>query len=228
MPISTRNLRKALTLNDTNVNTGITFNKVEQFNKGKSEQTLRSTFEKELPLGKFYQMDTCLQEISNLPSYISIALATAGFVHLKDLQNCNAKDILSTILPPASKTDKGILVEKEIVTAWVYCLCAHAKNPKMPLSSWREWLSKSMANRLKGTSSKSLESLSILTRSELIRQRQSLHKTKGPLPFPKISFNDLKAAKTRLNVIPAGKALEGKLRPETLVKAKKSLRKAIL
>jgi hypothetical protein len=156
-----------------------------------------------------------------LPPELVNALATTGNIaSLDDLFGKEEGSLWQMVAPLLEKKEQNGL-KKEMFTAWIRCLLARSKDPKTPLL-WRDWVDvKIMAK------SRSADKIAAPSRKDLVKQRQSLKKSTGPVNRT-ITFVDLRKAKSKLTVLPVGKALKDKVEPTLLQTTRKGLKKVPL
>ncbi|PJF19924.1 hypothetical protein PSACC_00262 [Paramicrosporidium saccamoebae] len=172
----------------------------------------------ESPIKKLRKISALLEDMPQLPPELVNALAMTGNIaSLDDLSGKEEGSLWQMVAPLLEKKEQSGL-KKEMFTAWIRCLLARSKDPKTPLL-WRDWVDvKVMAK------SRSTDKMAAPSRSDLVKQRQSLKKSTGPVNRA-ITFGDLRKAKAKLTVLPVGKALKGKVEPTLLQTARQGLKK---
>lgn len=164
--------------------------------------------------------------ILNIPSTIVNLLGRLGVPTMEAMRKASQEELLKQAMEMGSNKP----LEADIEKAWIRCLHARAQDPSTKLVSWQDWLESKVKAREGAAGGKRQDNNQaqssdlneaarlIITRRELVKQRQVLKKR--TLPSNKhITFTDLKVAKARLTHVPTGKALKDKVKPEALTQA---------
>lgn len=171
----------------------------------------------ESPSKKQKKMQTNLEDFIQLPDFIDLLLRAQGIDSVEDLKKISLDDLLERVRVTHKDNTAMSILQTEISLAWVRFLYAKSTKDKAE-GRWMDWLDPKKSNERPSDRCK-------VRRGDLLRQRQGLKKSNGPRKSPLITFTDLKEAKQRLTRLPLGKALQGKVDPEILSKAKGGLKK---
>lgn len=174
------------------------------------------------PIKKIRKVSEVLEDIPQLPVELLEIFSNANIMTINDLGEKSESELLTLIQPLLNRAKEKGALKKEMFTAWIRCLVARSKDANSKLQ-WRNWVDAKVCP-MRRPQSASLDRLPAPSRSDLVKQRQALKKIKGPMNRT-ITFNDLKEAKARLAVLPMGKALKDKVKPEALKNAREKLKK---